>query len=258
MASNARALLLKPVLPLKAEAATCPGANGDVNGYMASNSPAEANAAFESETSNRAKASADANAVIEDPVFAKLRKLALSVSPTYTGISVRALLKHSVEMDDKHAPDNVQPLVQVLGSDEIGPAEFYVIHDSTMSFSVTLASLVNFVATLPNALDTFVWIDVACLPRLVRKTRSMLKDIRSTMTEIGQVVICTSSSAQFSVAKQSWCLYQIHVAQSVGCSLIVYSNDSLDFQTWLYDDLSWDKVSGPIVALRVMIDTLAE
>ena len=184
----------------------------------------------------------DADAKDDDALSEKLRLLALPASPNHIGISVRALVEHLGEVDASCNSHDLRALVQVLSSNEVGPAELLVIHDATAPFTATLASLVKFVATAPNAMNTFVWIDVACVPRPVRNTRSLLHDLRNTMADIGKVLICTESLGQFTVVKQSWCLCQIDVASSVGCQLQVCTNDLLDLQASLFDDTSWDKV----------------
>ena len=184
----------------------------------------------------------DADAKDEDALSEKLRQLALPACPNHIGISVRALVEHLGEVDASCNSHDLRALVEVLSSNEVGPAEVLVVHDATAPFTATLASLVKFVATAPNVMNTFVWIDVACVPRPVRNTRSLLHDLRNTMADIGKVLICTESLGQFTVAKQSWCLCQIDVASSVGCQLQVSTNDLLDLQASLYDDTSWDKV----------------
>jgi hypothetical protein len=136
-----------------------------------------------------------------------LRQLALQASPTNVGVSVRALSEHAKVFESGCATSDSQSLVQSLISNDeagTGPAEVYVIHDATAPFSVTLASLVALVTPSPNSLDTCVWIDVACLPRPVSKTRSVLADIRKIMGQIGRVVVCSASLAEFAAFKQSW------------------------------------------------------
>jgi hypothetical protein len=200
------------------------------------------------EAEDAARAAAAAAAKDEDALSEKLRQLALPACPSHIGISVRALEEHLGEADASCNSDDARPLVQRLSSKEVGPAELFVVYDATAPLPATLASLVKFVATAPNGMGTFVWIDVACLPRPgvgqppVRNSPSLLQDLRNTMADIGKVLICTESLGKFTVLKQSWCLSQIDVASSVGCLLHVSSNDLLHSQASLYDDSSWDKV----------------
>jgi hypothetical protein len=187
-------------------------------------------------------AAAEAETVSGDLLFAKLRKIAFSASSFPSGISVRALSDYTAQIDNQCSQYDSKSIMETVSSNEVGPAELYVIHDSTALFSVTLASLVSLVSAMPNALETFVWIDVACLPLRVRKTRSLLQEIRQTMSKIGRVILVTDSFPYFRIIKQAWCLYQIQVAFSLGCRLMFSSIDALGFQALLCDDSAWDKV----------------
>jgi tetratricopeptide (TPR) repeat protein len=189
-----------------------------------------------------AKAIAADEITVADHLSAELRRLAFSAFPLHIGVSVQALSDHAKAIDGLGAINDSSAFVEVLSSNEVGPAEFYVIHDLTVPFSATISSLLTFFSSTPNGLQTFLWIDVVCMPRAARKTRSMLNDMRTTMAEIGKVIICTESFTRFSVIKQSWCLYQIHVASSIGCRLMVVSNDVPGIECLLLDDSSWDNV----------------
>jgi hypothetical protein len=190
----------------------------------------------------KSAAAAEAETVSGDLLFAKLRKIAFSASSFPMGISVRALSDYTAHIDNQCSQYDSKSIMETVSSNEVGPAELYVIHDSTALFSVTLASLVSLVSAMPNALETFVWIDVACLPLRVRKTRSLLQEIRQTMSKIGRVILVTDSFPYFRIIKQAWCLYQIQVAFSLGCRLMFSSIDALGFQALLCDDSAWDKV----------------
>ncbi len=190
----------------------------------------------------QAKSAADAEAetVFRDPLLANLRKIASSMSSFPSGISVRALSEYTAQIDNQGSQYDSKSIMESVSSNEVGPAELYVIHDSTEPFSVTLASLISLVSAMPNALETFVWIDVACLSVRVRKTRSLLQEIRHLMSKIGRVILFTDSFVHFRIMKQSWCLYQIQVALSLGCRLTFFSTDLLEVQAC--DDSAWDKV----------------
>jgi hypothetical protein len=197
------------------------------------------------------KAADNDRAGINDPFFSlKLRRLALSVCASRIGVSVRALSEHADEIDGSGTLDDSSAFLQVLSSKEVGPAEFYVIHDSAAPLRAIIPSLVTFVSPVSNGLETFVWVDVVCLPRIAQKTRFMVSDMRITMAEIGKVIICIESLAQLTQHfKHSWFLYQIHVASSVGCRFKVVSSDVQELQSSLLDDSSWDNVK-PAPALH--------
>lgn len=190
----------------------------------------------------KSAAAAEAETVSRDLLLANLRKIAFSVSSFPIGISVRALSEYTAHIDNQCSQYDSKSIMETVSSNDVGPAELYVIHDSTALFSVTLATLVSLVSAMPNALETFVWIDVACLPLRVRKTRSLLQEIRQTMSKIGNVILVTDSFSYFRIIKQSWCLYQAFVAFSLGCRLMFSSIDALSFQASLCDDSAWDKV----------------